>query len=125
MTFHVDWFSEHVPVWKKILKRFKNKPNLMFLEIGCYEGRATLWLCRNILTHSSSKIFVIDTFNGSMEHSKKDVKNLFNDFRENLSPYISSEVDKSKVIINKVLSCEVLKKMDLKLKFDFIYVDGS
>lgn len=119
MAFHYDWFKGHIPLWEKILKRYQNKPNLLFLEVGCYEGRATLWLCQNILTNPSSKIFVIDTFEGSMEHSKEDSKNLFNDFKENLSPYIS------KVIINKGLSGEVLKRLDSKTKFDFIYVDGS
>lgn len=125
MAFHVDWFSGHIPVWKKMLKGFKNKPNLLFLEIGTYEGHATLWLVQNILTHPSSKIVVVDTFKGSMEHSKGDVKNLLLDFQENLAPYIFADPNKSKVIINQGLSGEIIRTFGFKSKFDFIYVDGS
>lgn len=119
MTFHTDWFSNNIIVWKKLLKRFKNKPNLLFLEIGCYEGRATLWLLENVLIHSSAKIMVVDTFEGSMEHTKKMVRNLFLNFKENTAAY------KSKLIIHKGLSGEILRTFGYKNIFDFIYIDGS
>lgn len=70
MEFKHDWFSVHIPIWKKELKVYKNKPNLHFLEVGCFEGRATRWLLENILTNKSSKITVIDTFEGSIENKR-------------------------------------------------------
>lgn len=125
MAFHFDWFKGHFPLWGKLLKKFKNKPNLLFLEIGCFEGRATLWLCQNILTHPSSKIAVIDTFKGSMEHKKEDVKNLLTDFKENLRDYISSDPKKSKVIIYQETSAKALREFGVENQFDFVYIDSS
>lgn len=125
MAFHTDWFSGNIPVWSKLLKKYKNKPNLRFLEIGCYEGRATLWLLKNILTAASSKIIVIDTFKGNKEHSKEMVKNLYNDFKENVSEYLSADPEKTKVIIHKGFSQEIIRNFGSKSRFDFIYIDGS
>lgn len=127
MRFHTNWFDNNILLWKKLLKNFKNKPNLFFLEIGCYEGRATLWLLENILTHPSSKISVIDTFKGSMDHKKagKDTQNLLKNFKYNLASYIFSNPKQTKVFINQGLSGVILRKMELRNKFDFIYIDGS
>jgi hypothetical protein len=64
-----DWFSHNIPSWKIWLNKFENKEHLSFLEIGCYEGRATRWLLDNILIKKNSRILVVDTFEGSIEHS--------------------------------------------------------
>ena len=47
--FTTEWFKSHIFVWEQALQGFKNKPNLNFLEIGCFEGMATVWLLENIL----------------------------------------------------------------------------
>ena len=127
MSFHTDWFTNNIPIWKKLLKKLKHKPDLSFLEIGCYEGMATLWLLENILTHPSSKITVIDTFKGSMENKDpgQNTKNLLKDFKENLASYISKDRGNAKVIIKKGLSRIHLRKFHPQHRFDFIYIDGS
>ena len=68
--FTSDWFSEHIPLWESQLFRLKGEANLSFLEIGAFEGRATLWLLNNILTHSSSGITCIDPFEESYVYRK-------------------------------------------------------
>lgn len=125
MDFHYDWFSNNIPIWKRLLKKFKGKSNLLFLEIGCFEGQATLWLVQNILTNPTSKIEVIDTFEGSMEHSKEQTKDLLSTFKNNLSPFISNHPDQSKIIIRKGFSQEIIRTLGSKPKFDFIYIDAS
>jgi hypothetical protein len=86
MTFLYDWFSNNIPLWSKVLRKFKGKPNLLFLEIGCFEGKATLWLLENILTHPTSKIVVVDTFKDNSKHvEEKKYINLLERFKENLS----------------------------------------
>lgn len=127
MTFHSNWFDSNIQNWKRLLKPFKNRPNLLFLEIGCYEGRSTLWLLANILTSPSSKIEVVDTFRGSIENNKgiDVIRSLYSTFKENLSRYISEDVNKNKVIIHKGESGIELRKMGTVGKYDFIYVDGS
>lgn len=120
MTFTKDWFSGNGKDWIKWLDRFIGKPNLHFLEIGCFEGRATIWLLEHILTNETCKITAIDTFEGSFEHKvrKFDVSNMYENLLENIEPY------KNKVIVEKGNSQIVLRKFEPN-SYNFIYVDGS
>lgn len=117
-TFTKDWFSINIPHWEKLLDRYKGKPNLRFLEIGCFEGRATVWLLEHILTDTTSKITVIDTFKGSQEHKKIDLTSLKQTFEKNIKPY------KSQVDILEGKSQDFFPSSDRNY-FDFIYIDGS
>lgn len=119
MPFQVDWFDRNAPHWQSYLQRFKDKPDLKFLELGCFEGRATKWLLKNILTDPTSKIIVVDTFAGSPEFSlgNIDSSNLEATFKKNIAHY------KDKVEIWKDRT-EVIDKADYN-QFDFIYVDAS
>lgn len=111
-----DWFSHNIPSWMIWLKKFKNKEHLSFLEIGCYEGMATRWLLDNILTKKNSRISVVDTFSGSMEHQKIDNSEMLNHFMNNVG------FDK-RVKIFQTTSKRFLKSTDEM--FDFVYIDGS
>lgn len=68
---------------------------------------------------------VIDTFEDSMDIPKEKVKNLLNDFKENLASYITSSPTKTKIYVHKGISGEVIRTFGSKNKFDFIYIDGS
>jgi predicted O-methyltransferase YrrM len=120
--FTVDWFSFNIPVWTKYLDHIKNKPDLMFLEIGSFEGRSATWLLENILTNKTSKIVCVDTFDGSVEHIddpelNKLLPTLYDTFCHNISSFADQ------VIIKRGKSQEILKHMDQL--FDFIYIDGD
>lgn len=121
LKFDKDYFTHNITRWNNILRPFKNKKDLHILEIGCFEGRATLWFLRNLLNDSTSSITVIDTFEGSIEH--KDLKvntfNLLHRFKENIKSY------SSKVIILKGYSSLMLRRLKQNVQFDIIYVDGS
>lgn len=119
-TFTQQWFDAHIPVWNIVLQGFKDQP-ASFLEIGCFEGRATLWLLENILTHPEATIAVIDTFTGSDEHAPQGIstKGLFEIFSANIQPF------QEKVIIQTGISQRVLRRINPEPFFDFIYVDGS
>ena len=120
--FTVDWFSFNIPVWTKYLDHIKNKPDLMFLEIGSFEGRSATWLLENILTHKTSKIVCVDTFDGSVEHIddpelNKLLPTLYDTFCHNISSF------SDQVIIKRGKSQDILKHIDQL--FDFIYIDGD
>lgn len=120
--FSTDFFSYNIPNWTTYLSRFKNKPNLKFLEIGSFQGRSAVWLLENILTHETSSITCIDTFEGSVEHHNNDefrklLPTLYDTFCHNIANF------KNKVIIKKGMSQNVLKEMnDI---YDCIYIDGD
>jgi hypothetical protein len=121
--FTQDWFSIHIYLWQQVLKNFANLPNLKFLEIGSWEGRATSWLLDNILTHESAKITCIDTFKGSCEHQNLDadcIKSLETRFDFNIA--LTGSADK--VEKNVGISQEVLRTLPLDT-YDFLYIDGS
>ena len=58
--FTQDWVSFRTKTWLSILNVYRNKPDLQMLEIGVYEGRATVWFLETILTHETSSILCID-----------------------------------------------------------------
>ena len=122
MPYTNDWFSHNIPNWTKILSPFIGKEDLNFLEIGCYEGKATHWLCKNVLTHPSSKITVVDTFEGSIEHhdgkANTDFSVVEKNFRENTADYLDI------IDIFKTYSQHYLREISGAV-YDFIYIDGS
>jgi len=113
-TFNADWFSHNIPIWSRVLRDMKGKPNLNYLEVGTFEGRSFFWVLDNILTHPSSVAVGIDTFEKSGGNDPEAV------FRENVRRSGRS----SKVKVIKGFSQQ--KMRDLKLNsFDLIYIDGD
>ena len=116
--FTADWFSHHIPLWELWLRDLKGLPHLNALEIGCYEGRATIWLLKNILQHPTCKITCIDWFFDE-EYQKNNLKSLKDQFLENILPYISQ------MSIYQNQSFDALQELiKCNQKFDFIYIDG-
>src|SRR5690349_16046404 len=104
MPYQATWFDQNIPYWELCLSRFKDQP-VKFLEIGCFEGRATVWLLKNILTHPESRITALDTFEGSPEFPRYNIDNslIEANFYKNIKKY------KNKVDVIKEKS-EVLKQ---------------
>ena len=116
--FTSDWFSHHIPLWELWLRDLKGLPHLDFLEVGCYEGRATIWLLNNIITHDSCKISCIDWFVDE-EYTAANNKTLRDQFIENIIPYLD------KISVYEDQSFNALQNLNIaKQKFDFIYIDG-
>lgn len=120
--FTQDWFSWNQPTWLELFKQLDSKKS--FLEIGCFEGRATCWLAENVLEDGGS-ITSIDTFNGGFEHSAETMAGVKARFLNNV------EVTKSKRPSVNVTLCEGLsvaemaKMITAGQSYDFVYVDGS
>ena len=121
--FSVDWFSQHIPLWDYHLKLYKNAPGLNFIEIGAFQGKASIWLLENILTNDTSKLTCIDTFEGSIEHKINDeysklLPSLFDVFSHNILKF------KDRVNIIRDKSQNILHMLPRK-SYDFIYIDGD
>jgi predicted O-methyltransferase YrrM len=122
MKFSQDWFSHNIPNFQHCMNLLPKKDS--FLEIGCFEGRATVWMLENGLNADGS-ITCIDTFEGSEEHAKRnmDLSSMRRTFDSNVS-----EVLKDTQNINVIQDTSYyglaycIARDD---KFDFIYVDGS
>ena len=120
--FTTNWFSPHVPLWERLLAGYRGQPGLRFLEVGSFEGRSTLWLLENILTHRTARLVCVDTFQGSPEHERLglDVTDIYGRFCRNVQPHWR------KVQVLRGLSQEVLRDDRLAPgSFHFAYIDGS
>src|SRR3974390_231397 len=84
--FTENWFTDKIPVWTEILKEFTGKPDVTYLEVGTFEGRSSLWLLENILTHPTSKIIIVDAFQ----------ENTFKTFSSNIN--LSGQPAKFKIL---------------------------
>ncbi len=119
-VFHQDWGGVVRDTWPAMFSAHEmvDAPDLHFLEVGCFEGRTTLWLLENVLTDPSSRVTVIDTFAGSPEFESIGVSCDFQDrFLANVAPYAD------RVTVCEGRSADVLPT--LTGPFDFVFVDGS
>jgi len=113
--FTNNWFEiTGIKNFEKYLLPLAQAPNTSFLEVGCYEGQASVWMLKN----TSADLTVVDTFAGGED--LPDEKNLLERFEENIEPY------KDRVDIIEGASGDMLKVLAVSdKKFDFIYIDGS
>jgi predicted O-methyltransferase YrrM len=123
--FTEKWFDIAIPQWEHIFNQVPAP--LSILEVGCYEGRATTWLCDNVINGDSANYDVVDTFGGSLEESgMQQTKELLekdnfieNNFRHNIS--FHSNIN---FTIYKGYSQLILPTLKDK-EYDFIYIDAS
>jgi len=127
--FNEEWFDKFIPLWDQVFTKFSGKINNV-LEIGCYEGRATIYLCDNFL-NKGTNYTVVDTFGGSekeegmaktMERLKVNKNIIEENFRHNISYH--NDIN---FTIHKGMSQNILPELYLENeeKFDFIYIDAS
>ncbi len=127
--FTTEWFDIAIPTWTELF--VNNKKQIKdVLEIGCYEGRATVWLCENVLNDNNIKYNydIIDTFGGSlnesgMENAKEQLEKenfIENNFLHNISFF-----DRINFQIHKGYSQLILPTLPQKEKYDLIYIDAS
>lgn len=122
MVFRYDWFADVAQSnFEKYLFKYKGQPGLYFLEIGCFEGMATVWLIKNILTDPTSRMMTVDTFMADSEDLKRlNLGDTYPIFIENTKGY------ESKIDIIKGMSQDVLRMDSMQnCRFDFAYIDGS
>jgi len=116
-----NWFSLYAEdYFRDLLGELKGKENLHFLQIGVYTGDASLWLMKNILTHKSSILTDVDTWEGSDEEIHHEM-----DFSDVERVYDEKLKDFPNVIKCKSKSVEFLTNTDDKEIYDFIYIDGD
>lgn len=119
--FVIDWTSSHIPAFMSTLKAFLINPHekqISVLEIGCFEGRTTLWFLKNLLTHPGSSIHCIDRFKGGYGYQYFNMRQIEKRFKKNTHQF------KNKVFLHK--GCSHIELVKLKnLRFDIIYLDAS
>lgn len=110
-VFSAYYWKDHCENWERHLALWKGRPDLRFLEIGCFEGGSTLWFLDNVLTAPDSSITCIDSFVRRGGEPR---------FRHNVSVSGHS----AKVTVIKGRSDMAMSQLH-EQRFDIIYIDGS
>jgi len=128
--FTEEWFDIAIPVWDELFKNHYKDPIKSVLEVGCYEGRATVWLSENVLGEGVD-YDVVDTFGGSITESgmvgtasrlEGDKSFIETNFEHNISFF----KDRISFNIHKGYSQHELPKLvEAGKQYDFIYIDAS
>jgi SAM-dependent methyltransferase len=108
--FTSDWFTANIPVWEIVMKPYRGRPGVKYLEIGAYEGRSVIWLLENILTDPTSQVTAVDVFDGDYEVR----------YRRNVKTTGAAD----RVTTIKGPSQVEVRKLPLE-SFDIVYIDGS
>lgn len=128
MKYHEipGWFNGHEEYDKAV---DYCPTNGKILEIGCFYGRSTNYMCTNIVNtwRTDLKVYALDTFRGSSEHSfirsaiGKD--GTFKEYTEaNLKQFIDSGI--LELIESRSDNPEVINRFEDKY-FDVIIIDGA
>jgi predicted O-methyltransferase YrrM len=120
--FTQDWFKWGPPLFRAVFGIISAKRR--FLEIGCYEGRSTVWLIENGLDSGG-----IITWQGGEEHDSKTMWDVEQRFHENIRKVQTLDLTK-KVNVYKQTSTKGLAHLIWNMPsplelMDLIYIDGS
>lgn len=116
MSLNIGWRQ-----WDTYLKKFVDK-EINCLEIGSYKGDATEKMLVHLCTNPKSRVYAVDTWEGSPEYPNMDFSLIEKEFDEN----IEKSGRKNQLIKMKMLSSKALMKLiQDKIMFDFIYIDAS
>lgn len=126
--FTEEWFDPMIPSWQQIFEMRKDKPIESVLEVGSFEGRATVFLCSEIL-EDGTNYDVVDTFGGSLKESgmssaKEKLEEddfIYQNFKHNIDQHPGINFN-----IHRGFSQNILPVLaDKKNEYDFIYIDAS
>lgn len=120
--FTQDWFSWNEPTWEAMFKELN--PRKRFLEIGCFEGRSTVWLIENALEDGGS-ILSVDTFEGGYEHSPDTMKGVKDRFENNVTKALAKNPKVYADMMVRKSQDAMATLMHQSMQYDFIYIDGS
>jgi predicted O-methyltransferase YrrM len=122
--FTSDWTTNRLPVWRLHVEPLRGLP-VRTLELGCYEGRASVWFLQNVLTHPLATLTVVDTFLGSDESGAPAVEGMLERFQRNVQ--LTGSAIKVRILRSSTVQAlaQLLTEDGSENAFDLIYVDAS
>lgn len=125
--FTADWFSPVEPAWRAIFQQLIPGARKI-LEIGCYEGRSTVWLMKNgFRSGMAGELYCIDNWKGSPEHDKAAMGAVLARFKRNVER-ANKEASQISIHRHEADSRRALAELYLEGhagSFDFVYIDAS
>jgi predicted O-methyltransferase YrrM len=124
-TFTGDSFSSRIPTFSRILKDLD--PCRKVLEIGCYEGRSTVWLIENVLgNRGESEIYCVDPWTTEWKEAPSFWAKVEQQFDRNVELATRGRA----VTVRKLKGRSIHRLAGLVAgghseSFDCVYVDGN
>lgn len=128
-NYTVNWFEPD-----ELLKSLSTKEEIEMLEVGCFEGKSTVWFLENLLAHPKSRITCIDpwaNFNqdgGLDSYDSPDAQLKLRDDQvyERFLHNIRESGFEQKVNVRRGLSLHELSALVVgRMEFDIIFIDGN
>lgn len=117
----MDSFSLNVFTWSHFFKKYKlENKSIKYLEIGCFEGRSSVFLLENI---KNATCTFVDPFEEYEEMTKSTGQNKYSQIYKNFINNIDNFSVRCEVF--KCSSDQYFNEIELNKKFDLIYIDGS
>jgi SAM-dependent methyltransferase len=121
-TFTHDLFSGHIATWQRWFETTIHTAPIHILEVGSWQGGATLWLLDHVIGPRGGDITCVDTWQGSSEHTFIPVLGL------NVEELFDANVARSGFAehVRKLRgpSKQILPDLPAQ-SFDLIYIDGA
>lgn len=119
--WNADW-SHTRAHWPELFDELglTGRPDLLFMEIGCFEGQSALWTLEHILTDPSSRLVMIDP----LEFTDIDGEEQWTRIERHLRPYLQS----GQAVLHGARSESVLRNWKALWEpetFDVVYIDGD
>jgi predicted O-methyltransferase YrrM len=122
--FSSNWFDQAAAHWPQLFRKIGWDPARasVIVEIGSYEGRSTCWMLDNLVRNAETRLYCIDTFEGSIEHGAGKGQDLHARFVSNIT--LTGKAAQVQICVGR--SDEMLVRLITQgVRADFVYVDGS
>lgn len=101
-------FRQHIyPVWR-------DKPGLVYLELGVFEGMSACWMLQRVLTHETSRVVCVDPWLMTTKLDTSVMEGVYHRALENLASWchpLEANHDLWKCRVIRANSAEVLRRM--------------
>ena len=125
--FTNDWFGVARNMWPSLISKLPDDKS--FLEIGSWEGRATVWIAENMAAEQDAMITCVDTWQGGEEHDPNEMNDVFARFSANMSALSDNQKERGRNILIRAIRTKssqgLAELIHEERSFDFIYIDGS
>lgn len=123
-----DWSKVHTKYWEKLFnQRLNTVDPITMVEVGCFEGRSTLFFANYLKHNVQSRLICIDTWAGGEEIEREKLDFNMNIVESNFHNNIDQHPHRDQISVYKEPSEVMLSEFlfDYYRSVDFIYLDGS
>lgn len=121
-----NWSNIHHEHWQVIFNKYLPQPTQM-LEIGCFEGRSTMWFADKMIQSHKSTLHCVDNWKGGEEVERANFNFDMGVVRANFYSNIFKHRCATQIVPHEcdseVFLCTQMPRF--YRFFDFIYLDGS